>query len=139
MKSVIGALTGTLFVTLATMATAQQSRPSLTVTGHLQGYSCMMLNLTNEQMMDFDNLPPIRSEPSSTARQIGVATETVIVASPRREAGGFVQVLHMNGQPGWLEASKLKPWRSANNPNARCTPAMMSNGRPGFDYSRSAG
>ena len=139
MKTAIGVMAGTFLLTLTAMAAAQQSRPSLTVTGHLQGYSCMMLNLTNEQMMDFDNLPPIRSEPSPTARQIGVATETVIVSNPRRESAGFVQVLHMNGQQGWLEASKVKPWRSANNPNARCTPAMMSNGRPGFDYSRSAG
>lgn len=139
MKSKIGVMAATFLATLTVTAVAQQARPSLTVTGHLQGYTCMMLNMTSEQMMDFDNLPPIRSEPSPAARQIGVASETVIVATPRREAGGYIQVLHMNGQPGWLEANKVKPWRSANNAAARCTPAMMSNGRPGFDYSRSAG
>lgn len=139
MKFALAPLVAASFLGLCAAASAQQATRSLHVTGHLQGYSCMMLNLTNEQMMVFDNLPPIRDRPSPTAKQIGVASETVIVATPRRQEGNFIQVLHMNGQPGWLEADKVKPWRSANNPNAHCTPAMMSNGRPGFDYTRPAG
>ena len=94
----------------------------------------MMLNLSVEQMRDFDNLPPVMAEPSPRAARIGVATATVIVADPRREANGYLQVLHLDGRPGWLEASKVRPWVNVSSPATRCVPAMMSNNRPGFQY-----
>ena len=122
-----------LAVTSITAANAQQ-RPSLHVTGTLQGYQCMMLNITVEQMQDFDNLPPVMAEPSAQATRIGVATANVIVAEPRREANGYIQVLHMDGRPGWLQANKVRPWVNATSPRTRCVPAMMSNNRPGFQY-----
>ncbi len=139
MKTLISAMAGTFLVNLSVMAVAQQPRPSMTVTGHLQGYVCMAPNLTHDQLMVFENLPPIYTEPRANAQQIGVASASVIVASPMRVENGFAQVLHMDGRPGWMRADMLKPWTNANNPNTRCTPAMMSNGRPGFDYSRRVG
>lgn len=123
-----------LFVLLAGQATAQP-RP-LTVTGHLQGFSCMALNLSHEQLMDWDNAPPVFAEPNASAARIGVATASVIAKDPPVRRNEFQEVLHMDGRPGWIKASMLKPWRNLSNPSVRCTPAMMSNGRPGFDYSR---
>lgn len=122
-----------LAVTAVGPAEAQQ-RPNLHVVGHLQGYRCMMLNMTVEQMRDFDNLPPVLAEPSPRSAKIGVATASIIVAEPRRETNGYVQVLHMDGRPGWLESSKVRPWVNASSPATRCVPAMMSNNRPGFQY-----
>lgn len=139
MKTAIGAMAGTFLVTLTIMAAAQPSRPTPTVTGHIQGYTCMMLNLTNEQMRDFDNLPPVMEQPSPTAQRIGVASANMIVAAPRREANGYLQVLHLDGRPGWVEARMLKPWVNASQPTMRCIPAMMSDNKPGFTFQRPNG
>ena len=90
MKFALAPLIGAALLGLCAVASAQQGPRSLHVTGHIQGYSCMMLNLTNEQMLVFENLPPIRDQPSPTAKQIGVASETVIVATPRRQEDNFI-------------------------------------------------
>ncbi|MHB0698700.1 hypothetical protein [Roseomonas mucosa] len=139
MKIAIMPLAGTFLLALCVTASAQQGRRPLSVTGHIQGYSCMMLTLTNEQLMVFENLPPIYSEPSASSQKIGVGSASMIVASPMRVQNGFAQILHMDGRPGWIKANMLEPWVNTNSPSTRCTPAMMSNGRPGFDYTRPAG
>ncbi|MBI0538850.1 hypothetical protein D9599_25185 [Roseomonas sp. KE2513] len=139
MRTAIGAMAGSFLVTFTVMAAAQQPRQPLTVTGHLQGYSCMMLNLTNEQLADWENAPAVLAEPSPNAAKLGVASANVIVAEPRREVNGYLQMLHMDGRPGWIVANKVVAWRNVSNPQTRCIPAMMSNNRPGFDYIRPRG
>ncbi|MBI0536984.1 hypothetical protein D9599_15545 [Roseomonas sp. KE2513] len=99
----------------------------------------MMLNLTNEQLADWENAPAVLAEPSPNAAKLGVATANVIVAEPRREVNGYLQMMHMDGRPGWIAANKVVPWRNVSNPQTRCLPAMMSNNRPGFDYIRPRG
>ncbi|WP_338929230.1 hypothetical protein WDZ11_22335 (plasmid) [Roseomonas mucosa] len=139
MRIVTNALAGVFLVGMCVGAAAQSGRPALTITGHIQGYSCMSLNLTHEQLMVFENLPPIFSAPDVKSQKIGVASASVIVASPMQVHNGFARVLHMDGRPGWMKADMLKPWYNVNTPSTRCTPAMMSNGRPGFDYTRPGG
>lgn len=100
----------------------------------LAGYSCMSLNLTQEQMMDFNAVPPVLAAPRAGAPKLGDTSSVVIVASPLRSENGYVSMLMLDGRPGWVQASKLKPYRSASNPSARCVPSMMSNGQPGFAF-----
>lgn len=138
MKTTICAMAGTFLMTLTSIAAAQPARSTPTVTGHLQGYSCMMLNLSTEQMRDFDNLPPVMEQPAQGARRIGVASANMIVASPPREVNGYLQVLHLDGRPGWVEARMLKPWANVSQPTTRCIPAMMSDNKPGFTFQRPA-
>ena len=102
----------------------------------LQGYSCMSLNVTEDEMQHESSLPIIRQEPSRSAASIGRASAQVIVADPIRSQNGYVAVLTLDGKPGWVEANKVKPYRSVSNPNARCVPSMMSNGQPGFGSQR---
>ena len=99
----------------------------------LDGYACMNLDVPEKTLED----PawagvPIRSEPHADAPQAAVATPTVIARFPATVINGFAQVLRLNGETGWIEATKLKPYSSASDPYARCTPSLMSNGRPGL-------
>ncbi|MBR0664697.1 hypothetical protein GXW71_10070 [Roseomonas hellenica] len=104
----------------------------------LEGYTCMALNVQRGRT-SWDDLPPVYAEPSASAAQIGIATNNVIVAEPRREQNGFIAVLHMDGRPGWLDARMVRQWRNLSDPSTQCHPAMMSNGRPGFTYTRPHG
>lgn len=111
-----------------------QGRRGLHVVAHLAGYECLALAMSEAAMRDFDDLPPVLSEPRRDAERIGIASASVIAASPPKPVNGFVRVLHLNGREGWVEARKLRPWRNANSPGTRCVPARMSDGGLGFDY-----
>ena len=100
----------------------------------LPGYTCMSLNLTEEQARDFNATPPVLQAPSPSAAKIGLASAVVIVADPVRTENGYMSMLMLDGRSGWIQASKLRPYRSPSNPPAHCVPSMMSNGRPGFAF-----
>ncbi len=119
---------------LAVAAHARAQPQRLQITGHLTGYQCMMLTLSVEQLRNSANLPPILAEPRSGASELGVASGSVIVSSPPEVRNGYTRVLHLDGRTGWMQSNLLKPWVNQSNPQIRCIPAMMSNGRPGFDY-----
>lgn len=131
MKSVFGAALICLSFGLPAHAQGPQ------VVKRLVGYQCMTLNLDPSAQQSFENLPPVLSDPSPAASRVGIASASVIVATPLKATNGFYRVLHLNGQPGWIEANKLKPWINPNSPSTQCLPAMMSNGKPGFDYTQS--
>ena len=99
----------------------------------LDGYVCMNLAVPDAQLRD-PHWPgvPILTAPSPDAPRGALAAATVIAKAPPHLANGYAEVLRLNGQPGWIEADKIKPYSSASNPYARCTPSIMSNGRPGF-------
>lgn len=117
-----------------TMMTVPVLAQGLRAVAPLQGYSCMSLNLTEDDMQHESSLPIIRQESSISAPTIGRASALVIVANPIRSQNGYVAVLTLDGRPGWVEANKLKPYRSPSNPSARCIPSRMSNGQPGFNF-----
>lgn len=98
----------------------------------LPGYVCMQLALTPAQLTDPKVGVPVREAPSRSGAIAGYAATTVIVQNPPQPQDGFVKVLRPSGEPGWIEASYLRPWRNPYAPDARCVPSMMSNGKPGF-------
>ncbi len=100
----------------------------------LPGYSCMTLNLTEDQARDFNALPPVMQQPSPTATKLGVAGAIVMTVDPVRVTNGYVPVLMPDGRPGWVQADRLHPYRNARNPSVRCVPSTMSNGKPGFAF-----
>ena len=106
----------------------------LSVARHLSGYTCMSLNLTEQELMDGSVPVPVRSDPSPSAPQVGVAAAMVAVREPVTVVNGFVEMLFPNGRTVWVQSGVLKPWKSANNPKAKCYPSLMSNGKPGFDF-----
>lgn len=96
----------------------------LTAVQPIPGYVCMALRSP-------DAAPPVLVLPSPSAPHLGIASATMIVASPPQTMNGYTKVLHLDGRIGWMDASKLRPWRSASDPSATCTPSIMSDGRPG--------
>lgn len=105
-----------------------------TVAHPLTGYQCMSLNLTEEQLLTNSTPVPVRSGPSPASPQVGVAGATVAVATPLQPVNGYYRMLFPTGGEVWIEAAKLRPWKNAGDPKVTCTPSLMSNGRPGFDY-----
>ena len=100
----------------------------------LQGYECMSLNLTQQQMMDPSVKVPIKSGPTAEAAVTGNAIATIIASSPLVETNGYVKVLELNGHIGWIKSGYLKPWINPGGNGQRCYPSMLQNGRIGFDY-----
>jgi hypothetical protein len=100
----------------------------------LQGYECMALNLSAEQMMDPSRHVAILKSPSVRATITGNAIATVIVYSPEQIQNGYLKVLQLNGNSGWVAAKYLKPWTNPGGNGQSCYPAILSNGGFGFDY-----
>ena len=117
---------------LLVAATGSAQAEHLKAVKPLDGYACMDLNLTEAQLRDNSVTVPILSGPSPDAPWGGNASAIVIVRAPLHVVNGYAEILKLDGQPGWIAADKLKPYASVSNPNAHCTPSVMSNGRPGF-------
>ena len=105
----------------------------VTVSKVIPGYRCMSLNLTDAQMADPSIMVEIKSSPNASAPNVGTASALVITSAPMKVENGFARVLHLNGKTGWIPTNDLKPWRPADGGKTTCTPAVMSNGRIGFD------
>jgi hypothetical protein len=94
----------------------------------LDGYGCAWLNATEAQMRNPKGTGIVIREAPDPAAPVGTtAPGLVFVRTPAHVVGGFAEVLQLNGKPGWIETRNLKPY----DPNARCVPSMMSNGRIG--------
>lgn len=109
-----------------------QAAGQTTVTGHVPHARCMTLNLTPQQMMDTSVDVPVRATPQGDAPTIGSTGATVIVREGSL-TNGFVEVMLANGRTGWMEANSLRPWTPRPGTQATCRPAVLSNGRFGFD------
>ena len=123
----------TLALALAILHAAPSAwAAGLEVVGHVPGYQCMKLNVTDKQLSsrNHDN-PRILAAPVRNAPAITEASSDLIVAAPLNVVNGYAEVLGFDGTQAWIAAKAIKPWTSSLP--ATCTPAMMSNGRLGFD------
>jgi hypothetical protein len=110
---------------------AQQATHAVT---ELPNYACMALNLPSDEMMNPNIQVPILSSPRSASTLIGRASSIVIVSDPLITSNGYVRVLHLNGKTGWIPERFIKAWVSPGDTGDRCFPALLSNGRIGFDF-----
>lgn len=123
MKSVL--IIGGILACFSTATSAQ----TLTAVRPLDGYSCARLNATDAQMMDRKGPRIVIREAPNASAPVGTnAAGVVFVRTPAHVVGSFTEVLQLTGKPGWIETRSIKPF----DPNARCTPSLMSNGRPGI-------
>ena len=106
---------------------------AVTVVRHLSGYACMSLDPASEAATDQSKLPPVFAEPSASGQRIGFPAGIVLIKAPLHEVSGFVEMIRMNGQKGWINAQNLRAWHSPNGSAAKCEPAVLSNGRIGTD------
>lgn len=98
----------------------------------LPGYTCMRLNLPREQILDPNLDVPVYQGPSTSLPRLGKAAAALIVKTPMVVRNGLAEILFLDGRVGWVPASVLGPYATPATPNARCTPSVMSNGKPGF-------
>ncbi len=120
-----------LFIAMAATGLIPVSSKAATVVRAEPGLACMLLDNQDLQATVQSQLPPIRSAPSANAPMIGYPSEIVLVRSPLQEQAGYVALVRMNGQPGWIAADKLQPWHAMNGRPGKCIPSLMSNGRVG--------
>ena len=94
----------------------------------IAGYSCKKLNITErEAMSPSGGGVSIRTAPNASAARASLAPAVLFVkAGPA--VNGYVEVMQLDGQPGWIEQARVKPFDA----NARCVPSIMSDGRPGM-------
>ena len=113
-------------VATAGVATAQNSAK------RIQGYQCMMLNITEQQSMDPAFHVTLYARPSLAASEAGWSGAVPIVKSPPEPINGFLQVLKADGEKAWIAADMVKPYRPVSDPSARCVPEVLPNGRIGI-------
>lgn len=94
----------------------------------LQGFVCKKLNITEREAMSPNGAGvSIHTAPAATAPVAALAPSVLFVRSPEHVVAGYVEVMRLDGQLGWIEQSRVKPF----DPMARCVPSLMSNGRIG--------
>ncbi len=123
---------GVAVAALGLSAVSGVSAQGITAVRPLSGYMCMMLNLTEQQSMDPSVSIPVRSRPSDTAPVVGSAPATIAVREPPKPINGYLEALFPTGQRVWIAANSVRPYHSLGDPTAKCIPAVMSNGKPGF-------
>ena len=92
------------------------------------GLACMMLDPRALEATRQEDAPPVLAEPNPNSIRLGYPTMIVFVKAPLREVNGYIAMVRLNGQSGWIAANHLQPWHSLNGATARCTPMLMSNG-----------
>ncbi len=102
----------------------------------LGGAVCMQLAISPKDAMDPKVGVPILETPSASARIVSYAATNVIVEAPQQPIAGFLRVVRPTGEKGWIEAGYLRPWHDPYTPTAKCYPAMMSDGKPGFGFTK---
>ena len=98
----------------------------------LQGYQCMSLATLWNGQGPMPPPVPAYSGPGPSAEKVGIAGGSLIAHEPLAPKDGRVQVLFANGHLLWVDQNQVVPWHAASNPNATCSPALLSNGRYGF-------
>jgi hypothetical protein len=106
--------------------------PPVVATSYIPNARCMRLNLSHDQMLERRVLVPMRAAPRNDAEIIGEPPSTVIVREGS-DTQGFVEVMLANGRTGWVAKNDLKPWQPLPGTQRVCRPAILSNGRIGYD------
>lgn len=117
---------GTLAFVLTLLATPAMAQHIYAVRP-VPGFACAKLNLTEQQALDMHFAVPIRTVPEPSATVGTTASAVLFVRQPIHVVNGYIEVLQLTGQPGWIERKWVKPY----DPLARCVPSVMSNGRVG--------
>jgi hypothetical protein len=80
----------------------------------LSGYQCYhidaeALKLTPEDAWEGKGFPSVFKGPSEESGKLGVAAGVVFVAWPLQKENGFVQILRIGGDIGWISGSVIRP------------------------------
>ncbi|NHN90210.1 MULTISPECIES: hypothetical protein [Acetobacter] len=102
----------------------------------LPGYTCMMLNLSESQMMDFQHPLMFKAGPSDDAANVAPASGQVAIKTGAEPTDGYLPTINFAFKPVWIEAKYVAPYHAKADPAATCVPVIMSDGKLGFDHPR---
>jgi hypothetical protein len=95
----------------------------------IDGYACMRLNVTEAEVLNPRGTGIfILTAPRPDAAHGTTAPGVVFVREPQHRVDGYLEVLQLTGQPGWIAADKVRPYEKT----LRCVPSVLSNGRIGI-------
>jgi hypothetical protein len=95
----------------------------------IDGYVCMRLNVTEAEVLNPRGTGIfILTAPRPDAAHGTTAPGVVFAREPEHRVDGYLEVLQLTGQPGWIAADKVKPFEKT----LRCVPSVLSNGRIGI-------
>jgi hypothetical protein len=79
------------------------------------------------------NAPPalVYAGPENNASQVGGGAGVIIVPDPLQPINGRTVMIWPNGRKVWIDVNLLTKWHSLSDPNAKCIPTILSNGRYG--------
>jgi len=96
----------------------------------IQGYNCMDVIYPPEADYNARLLPPVFAAPTESSRKIGTQPGFVYVVWPLNKVNGFIEILRINGDRGWIAAKDTKPFTypSSTNTPGGCTIRMTASG-----------
>lgn len=100
--------------------------------GFVEGYTCMMLDIPREKMMDFKNPPTFKTAPADDAPNGFILTPQVAVKDNSPSVNGYLEAIQSNGAKAWIKKSEVVPFAMPEMPNMKCYVAKMSTGAIGF-------
>jgi hypothetical protein len=127
----LGVFTLIAFTLVAASTFGPSVANALTAVQPAPGLACMSLDSQALQTMQQSDLPPVLSAPNPSAARLGYPSAIVFVKWPLVQQSGYTEMERLNGQTGWIATNRLTTWHPLNGGNARCVPAIMSNGRLG--------
>ena len=121
-KSIIGLIAAGALVPSVRAEPVHAVRP-------IDGYVCMRLNVTEAEALNPRGTGIfILVAPRPDAARGTTAPGVVFAREPKHLVDGYLEVLQLTGQPGWIAADQVRPFDETR----RCVPSMMSNGRIGI-------
>ena len=125
-KSCLGAIL--LFSMICHGVHAERLQPG----SPLSGYQCYnidaeALKLTPEDAWDGKGFPPVFKGPSEESGKLGIASGLVYVAWPLQKQNGFVQILRLGGDIGWISGSVIRPLYREPGSKGGCTLSWNGN------------
>ena len=125
MRLAVFAMTGLL------AASASAEAQGIHAVRKLDGYQCM--SLAHVWSGQGPQPAPVTAYAGAApgSPRAGFVPATAVVASPLRPQNGRVAVLWPNGRTVWANERDLVPFHVASDPDAVCTPVLLSNGHYG--------
>ena len=123
-----------LALCLGYIGAAQAQPASHHVIGTVNNYTCMMLNLTDAQRMDFNNPPQFKASPADNAPDAGMMPNQVAVLTGGQSQNGYAEAINFAGRPVWVPTRMLAPYHAKADPTAQCRVVKYSDGKYGFRY-----
>ncbi|WP_156475089.1 hypothetical protein [Acetobacter malorum] len=115
------------FLALSNHAMAASKSP-------IEGYHCMMLNQSMDQMQDPAHTVFARAKPDAQSENKGPIGTVVAIPDNIAPTNGYLPSLNFLRKTVWVPADALAPYRVASDPSMTCRPAVRNDGKLDFIF-----